>query len=104
MAVGRRISPPAAPWNTRIVRLILRDLHWRRAASHHLIRHVPGRFRDPSGAAPRALPRGPFEFEIGPEGKVGAHVETRTRDLFLTKEVLCRLSYVGTFGGRGRSP
>jgi hypothetical protein len=25
----------------------------------------------------------------------GAHVEIRTRDLFLTKEVLCHLSYVG---------
>ncbi len=30
----------------------------------------------------------------GIEG-VGAHVGIRTRDLFLTKEVLCRLSYVG---------
>jgi hypothetical protein len=27
--------------------------------------------------------------------KSGAHVGIRTRDLFLTKEVLCRLSYVG---------
>ena len=29
------------------------------------------------------------------KGPTGAHVEIRTRDLFLTKEVLCRLSYVG---------
>src|SRR5579859_5607021 len=30
-----------------------------------------------------------------PKQVFGAHVEIRTRDLFLTKEVLCRLSYVG---------
>src|SRR4051812_21969926 len=28
-------------------------------------------------------------------GGAGAYAEIRTRDLFLTKEVLCRLSYVG---------
>src|SRR4051794_10833347 len=95
MAVGRGTSPPAAPRNTRIVRPILRNLQQRRAASQHLIRHVPGRSHGPSSAAPRALPDGPFEFEIGPEGHAGAHVGTRTRGLFLTKEVLCRLSYVG---------
>ncbi len=35
------------------------------------------------------------EYELVVTTAVGAHVEIRTRDLFLTKEVLCRLSYVG---------
>ncbi len=33
----------------------------------------------------------------------GAHDGTRIRDLFLTKEVLYRLSYMGLDVGRGRS-
>ncbi len=42
--------------------------------------------------------------------KSGAHIRTRTGDLFLTKEVLYLLSYVGTFftgagnGTRTRDP
>ena len=31
-------------------------------------------------------------------GRCGAHVRARTGDLFLTKEVLCLLSYVGQAG------
>jgi hypothetical protein len=45
------------------------------------------------------------------KGAGGAHVGIRTRDLFLTKEVLCRLSYVGKLAATrpwkpasGRSP
>ena len=34
-------------------------------------------------------------------GRVGAHNRVRTDDLFLTKEVLCRLSYVGPRASRG---
>jgi hypothetical protein len=35
----------------------------------------------------------------------GAHIGTRTQDLFLTKEVLCQLSYVGPGGqGGNRTP
>jgi hypothetical protein len=32
---------------------------------------------------------------------IGAHNRTRTDDLFLTKEVLCQLSYVGPKSCRG---
>src|SRR5438876_4595039 len=35
-------------------------------------------------------------FSICGAGGGGAHNRTRTDDLFLTKEVLCRLSYVGS--------
>ena len=34
----------------------------------------------------------------------GAHNRTRTDDLFLTKEVLCQLSYVGLVGREGIEP
>ena len=37
------------------------------------------------------------------EQKNGAHDGTRIRDLFLTKEVLYQLSYMGLHVGRGRS-
>jgi hypothetical protein len=40
-------------------------------------------------------PPGSAAFEL--QSGSGAHVEIRTRDLFLTKEVLYRLSYVGAF-------
>src|SRR6202140_5444892 len=33
--------------------------------------------------------------EIGPQKGRGAHARIRTGDLFLTKEMLCHLSYVG---------
>src|SRR5215212_7647324 len=36
----------------------------------------------------------------GPRGGHGAHNRVRTDDLFLTKEVLCRLSYVGPGASR----
>ena len=35
---------------------------------------------------------------------VGAHVGTRTRDLLLTKEVLCQLSYMGLTAGGAVTP
>ena len=35
--------------------------------------------------------------QSGSKREDGAHVGIRTRDLFLTKEVLCRLSYVGGY-------
>jgi hypothetical protein len=37
-------------------------------------------------------------------GPTRAHDGTRTRDLFLTKEVLYRLSYVSTFAVAGEHP
>ncbi len=51
----------------------------------------PGSGRTP----PRWRSGGSREYKVVVTTAVGAHVEIRTRDLFLTKEVLCRLSYVG---------
>jgi hypothetical protein len=45
---------------------------------------------------------GSREYEPGSGMLGGAHVGIRTRDLFLTKEVLCRLSYVGQFASTRR--
>src|SRR5437899_12292617 len=36
-----------------------------------------------------------IEYGIGPRVGIGAHARIRTGDLFLTKEMLYRLSYVG---------
>ena len=45
--------------------------------------------------APIAFETPRNEYEIGPQGSRGAHARIRTGDLFLTKEMLYRLSYVG---------
>jgi hypothetical protein len=47
-----------------------------------------------------ARDRGAHEFKSPSEKGPGAHVGTRTRDLFLTKEVLYQLSYVGEWATR----
>src|SRR5713226_1011386 len=60
-----------------------------------LLRQVPVRFPVVSGQAPIAFQKPRNEFEIGPQGGRGAHARIRTGDLFLTKEMLYRLSYVG---------
>ena len=58
-----------------------------------------GKFRSVSrsffGETPIAFQKPRNEYEIGPQKGRGAHARIRTGDLFLTKEMLYRLSYVG---------
>ena len=57
--------------------------------------HVPVRFPVVPGQTPIAFQQPRNEYEIGPQKGRGAHARIRTGDLFLTKEMLYRLSYVG---------
>src|SRR5881397_2812408 len=58
-----------------------------------------GSFRSVSSSAPGGRPppsKGlEIEYRIKPRRGRGAHARIRTGDLLLTKEMLCRLSYVG---------
>src|SRR5713226_6701150 len=60
-----------------------------------LLRQVPVGFPLVSGQTPIAFQSARNEYEIGPQKGRGAHARIRTGDLFLTKEMLYRLSYVG---------
>src|SRR5579859_5848548 len=60
-----------------------------------LTRQFPVRFPVVSSQAPIAFQKARNEYEIGPRKGLGAHARIRTGDLFLTKEMLYRLSYVG---------
>src|SRR5713226_6014265 len=60
-----------------------------------LLRQVPVRFPVVSSQTLSAFQKLRNEYEIGPQGGRGAHARIRTGDLFLTKEMLYRLSYVG---------
>src|SRR5579872_5156840 len=60
-----------------------------------LTRQFPVRFPVLSSHAPSAFQRPRNEYEIEPQKGRGAHARIRTGDLFLTKEMLYRLSYVG---------
>src|SRR5260370_23207600 len=55
----------------------------------------PVRFPVVSSQAPSAFQKPRDQYEIGPQKCRGAHARIRTGDLFLTKEMLYRLSYVG---------
>src|SRR6266849_11151617 len=60
-----------------------------------LTRQFPVRFPVISSQTPSAFPKPRDEYELGPQKGRGAHARIRTGDLFLTKEMLYRLSYVG---------
>src|SRR3989442_14247717 len=60
-----------------------------------LLRQVPVRFPVVSDQTPIPFQKPRNEYEIGPQKGRGAHARIRTGDLFLTKEMLYRLSYVG---------
>src|ERR1700682_3286824 len=60
-----------------------------------LLRQIPVRFPLLSSRAPGAFQLARNEYEIEPQEGHGAHARIRTGDLFLTKEMLCHLSYVG---------
>src|SRR5579862_2138957 len=60
-----------------------------------LTRQVPVRFPVVSSQAPSPFQKPRNEYEIEPQKGRGAHARIRTGDLFLTKEMLYRLSYVG---------
>ena len=60
-----------------------------------LTRQFPVRFPVLSSPVPIAFQKPRNEYEIGPQKGLGAHARIRTGDLFLTKEMLYRLSYVG---------
>ena len=60
-----------------------------------LTRQFPGRFPVVSGQAPIPFQKARNQYEIEPQKGRGAHARIRTGDLFLTKEMLCHLSYVG---------
>src|SRR6266571_1159048 len=63
--------------------------------THLLLRQVPVRFPVVSGQKPTAFQKPRNEYEIEPQKGRGAHARIRTGDLFLTKEMLYRLSYMG---------
>src|ERR1700737_1765380 len=60
-----------------------------------LTRQFPVRFPVVSSRAPIAFQKPRNEYEIEPQKGHGAHARIRTGDLFLTKEMLCHLSYGG---------
>src|SRR5438477_12355269 len=60
-----------------------------------LTRQFPVRFSVVSSQAPTAFQKARNEYEIEPQKGLGAHARIRTGDLFLTKEMLYRLSYMG---------
>ncbi len=60
-----------------------------------LARQFPVRFPVVSNETPTAFQEARNEYEIGPQKGRGAHARIRTGDLFLTKEMLYRLSYMG---------
>src|SRR3989442_1922424 len=63
-----------------------------------LARRVPSFFRQNSRAwraCPTVLPCADYVRRPGVAAEFGAHARIRTGDLFLTKEMLYRLSYVG---------
>src|SRR5215471_15816399 len=94
MAVWRLRA--AVPWIT-CMGAILGHLLVPMTPPDHLSWPFPARFLRASPAIPHRLLRVPSNTKPGWRTLVGAHVGIRTRDLFLTKEVLCRLSYVGEF-------
>src|SRR5436309_3047326 len=89
----------AVPWITRIG-AILGHLLVPSAAPGHLTWPFLAWFPRAAHAPRTPFPRGSREYENGSKQGPGAHVGIRTRDLFLTKEVLCRLSYVGAAATR----
>src|SRR5260370_26958984 len=83
------------PWMTRtVVRMLA--LHLGQGPQTDLLtRQFPVRFPVVSSEAPTAFQKPRNEYEIEPQNGLGAHARIRTGDLFLTKEMLYRLSYVG---------
>src|SRR6266852_3660862 len=83
------------PWMTRTLVRMLALLMGQGPLTDLLLRQVPVRFRVLSDRAPIGFQKPRNEYEIGPQKGRGAHARIRTGDLFLTKEMLYRLSYVG---------
>src|SRR5437660_2148524 len=90
----------AVPWITRMG-AILGHLLVPSPAPGHLTWPFLARFPRAAHTPRTPFPRRPSEYVNGSERGHGAHVGIRTRDLFLTKEVLYRLSYVGEFNRMG---
>src|SRR3989442_15204371 len=60
-----------------------------------LLRQFPILFPVVSSQTPIAFQKPRNQYETEPQKGLGAHARIRTGDLFLTKEMLYRLSYMG---------